>query len=290
MRRLLLTASLLVIASAPSVQAADHASDQQVSEATQAQDHPTTDDSVEAPAGPYPRKSDSLPAGVRPLILIKQDNLAEVDRSLSPGGMPWYDGAYAELRAGANFLQDADNDGGSLNGSEVDFDTGFAASGAIGYAFSNRNIFGYGFWNNLRAEFEGFFNYNEIDDVSAAPALFRDRDAEVTASGGMFNLYYDFDGGSVLGPRFANWKPYIGAGVGGAVIDVDDADLRDDADVVLAYQARAGVGYEFTPSVTLSVGYRFFDTADPEFTAADGSRFDSEYRSHTVEVGVRYSF
>ena len=65
---------------------------------------------------------------------------------------------------------------------------------------------------------------------------------------------------------------------------------RPNQSTRIGLQARAGIGYELSPTAVVSLGYRFFDTLDPEFDAQNGTSFDSEYRSHTVEVGLRYKF
>ncbi len=56
----------------------------------------------------------------------------------------WFDGTYLEFRAGANFLDAADNSAGGSGAflGETDFDTGFTAGVALGYSFANRGIFG----------------------------------------------------------------------------------------------------------------------------------------------------
>lgn len=208
----------------------------------------------------------------------------------APGytGDRWYEGLYLEIRGAASFLENAENNGGSVNGTEISFDPGVTGSGAVGLDLSRVSGVESGPWRHVRLELEAFLSRNTVDDVSGKGLYFSD--VEAFAAGGLFNAYYDFDLSRFSDGAVTGLKPYIGAGVGVAAINLDDTALRDDQDEVLAYQARTGLGYTFTPNVTGSIGYRFFDTNDPKFTAPDGSTFHSEYRSHSVELGLRYTF
>ena len=119
-----------------------------------------------------------------------------------------------------------------------------------------------------------------------------DADGDVLALGFMANGWYDFDTGSP-------WKPFVGGGLGIARISLNDVTatafgvtvpLADDKDWVFAYQVGAGIGYEVTPTTTVSLGYSFFATADPDFTDVTGIPFDAEYQSHNIEIGLRFGF
>lgn len=192
-------------------------------------------------------------------------------------------GPYFEARGAASFLDDADVEISGTNAGEIDFDPGYTASGALGYDFSDVD-----WWKSFRIEGEGFFSRNDVDSVRGPGSAFFKVD-DVTMTGGLFNLFYDFPLGAL--------QPYIGAGVGGAKFDVDDGFI-DDSDTVLVYQARAGLGYAITPSIIASIGYRFFDANDPVLKFGIPTNFggplvrklETEYRSHSVEVGLRFHF
>lgn len=186
-------------------------------------------------------------------------------------------GSYFELRAGANFFEDADNGAGGSGpfAAETSFDTGYTAGAAIGYGFSDRQRYGAGLWNNIRIEAELAYNESDIDNGSS--------NAELSMQNYMLNVYYDFDTGT-------KWRPFIGGGIGAADVEAEGASLQDDDDTVFAYQVRAGVAYQLTPMISATLGYRFLDTEDPEFRSASGAQFDTETRSHTVEVGIRFNF
>ena len=198
---------------------------------------------------------------------------------------------YVSANAGGTILSDADITDtaaiGSLTG-EVDFDTGFGVSGAVGYAYGA-----------LRFEGEISYRKNDLGDlqvnsltlggttISGALGTFA-LDGDTTALGFMANGWYDFDTGTP-------WVPFVGAGVGVAEINIDIESLAgipiiyDESDTVLAYQAGVGLGYKVTPKTTISLSYRFFGTADPEFD--DGfDKIDSEYTNHSVMIGVLARF
>jgi opacity protein-like surface antigen len=95
----------------------------------------------------------------------------------------------------------------------------------------------------------------------------------------MLNGYYDFQTGSAL-------TPYVGAGIGWARHDIDDADVDDS---VFAYQATLGVCWALNDTMALDFAYRYFATADPEFGDGEDAQ-ELEYDSHNLTAGIRYKF
>lgn len=187
------------------------------------------------------------------------------------------DDIYLALRGGIQAVEDAEHD----NGLESDSFPGYVIAGALGYRFND----------SLRAEMEIAYRRNTFGD-------FTDRGVEEGSSGhvsslaAMLNGAYDIDAGSA-------WTPYFGAGFGWAFVgyDVDvfggeltDAPFLDDRDGVFAYQAMAGLTYQASDMIDLSLGYRFFATLDPKLTDETGQVFDAEYRSHNIELGVAVRF
>lgn len=186
-------------------------------------------------------------------------------------------GVYLDFRAGAMYLQDADNDAsGSVL--ETSYDPGYAIALAGGYDFGD-----------FRLEGEISSRSADVDEVEfTGLGVTVDGAGDAFAVAGMFNAYYDFDLGSP-------WTPYVGGGIGAAVVGFNNwrvagLDLSDDDDLVFAFQGAAGLGYEFNDNFTLYGGYRFFGTTEPSLQNEAGNAFDSEFYSHSVELGIRYTF
>jgi len=206
-------------------------------------------------------------------------------------GAAWADGFYASLSGGAAWLEDADNEGSGLSAEDTT-DRGRVFGGALGYEWR-------GGW---RAEAEVAHRKNDFDQVTirtdgglgaqlgfgSLNGATLDIGGDVTSLAGMANVYYDVPLGWAV-------RPYVGAGLGVARIDAEltlgPLLLVDETDTVLAWQIMAGLSYPATERISLSVGYRYFATQDAELSETVGGRtFDSEYRSHNLELGVRFSF
>lgn len=191
-------------------------------------------------------------------------------------------GAYAQspylsVNVGGTWLDDADNVS-KLDGEKVksEHDTGFNVGAAAGYDF------GMG-----RAELEIAYRQNDMDKFTLE-GISVNAGGDVSALSFMANGYFDIHNQSPV-------TPYIGAGIGLARVSVNDVTvlgekIADDSDTVFAYQLAAGVGWEFMPNLTLDLGYRYFATADPEFNDVEGDKFESEYKSHNLSVGLRIAF
>lgn len=191
----------------------------------------------------------------------------------------WSEGVYVEVRGGATFLTDSDiEDLGGFDDIELDTDTGWLVDGAVGYAHDS----------GLRGEIAIGYRENEFDEIEAdfgGTSLSADVDGDISAFTTMGNVYYDFylDKYGAQG-ALANLAPFVGAGIGLAVFDID-GDLGDEKETTFAYQVMAGLSYAFTPNIAASVGYAFFSAPDAEF---EGTDFD--YDSHNVLAGLRYTF
>jgi opacity protein-like surface antigen len=113
----------------------------------------------------------------------------------------------------------------------------------------------------------------------------------------MVNAYYD-----IHTPNFS-LVPYFGVGLGGASIDAQiiapflgpSAQVVDDDDTVFAYQFMAGLGWNVSPTITLTLDYRYFATTDPEFTPGNAfisgvPDITSDYNNHSFNLGARFKF
>ncbi|MCH8933161.1 MAG: porin family protein [Nitrospinae bacterium] len=101
----------------------------------------------------------------------------------------------------------------------------------------------------------------------------------------MGNGYFDI-------PTQSPLRPYLGAGLGFAIVELEADDfglVSSDSDLVAAFQLMAGLGYDISPKATLTFGYRYFTTSDPGFNTAFGS-FETEFTSHDFLFGARFRF
>jgi opacity protein-like surface antigen len=57
-----------------------------------------------------------------------------------------------------------------------------------------------------------------------------------------------------------------------------------------AVQLMAGLGYDISPKATLTFGYRYFTTTDPDFALAGPGFFETEFNSHDFLFGARFRF
>jgi len=168
------------------------------------------------------------------------------------------DGLYVGAGAGANFLQ-----GNGLN--KDDYDVGPAGNLYVGY----------GFGNGFRTDLEASIRENSHDGNN-----------HQTTYGLMANGYYDFDFGSPF-------VPYIGAGVGVALLDSElkgGGGKFSDFNTQFAYQGIAGVSYNFSPNLAANLEYRYLGNTKPTFKDNGVSlKYDSS-NNHTILIGLRYTF
>jgi len=120
-------------------------------------------------------------------------------------------------------------------------------------------------------------------------------DEDVSALSFLVNVYYDF--------HIANsyLVPYVGLGSGFSVINADitapnvsSLALIDDSAAVLAYQFMAGLGYNVSPTTTLTLDYRYFGSTSPEFSCGPAlicaDDVETDYSNHSFNVGARFMF
>jgi OOP family OmpA-OmpF porin len=189
-------------------------------------------------------------------------------------------GPYGQIAGGGNLPRELDF---GETTEPVDFESAGVGMLSLGYA----TMLGW------RPEVEIAFRRNEAEDIGGTEE----------ARTGMANLWYDF-----RAPAFApRLRPYLGAGVGSAEIDVDLRDpggaQRSLDDTAAAYQAGAGLSYDATRNLVLSLGYRYLETDEIRFAGTPGTppsalepgtpgtpAVDEHYRTDSVLAGLRYVF
>lgn len=187
---------------------------------------------------------------------------------------------YLSGNVGMVMVSDADVSDSFFGGTigEISFDTGFGLFGALG------NDFG----NNFRGEFELGYRLNDFDKITGKGVFAglgsEPLNGDISSLSFMANGFYDINVGAPI-------IPFIGAGVGLAVISVDSFDAAvDDSDTVFAYQLAAGISFKLAPQLNLDLQYRFFGTSDPKFTDDFGDTLETEYITHNLMAGIRFSF
>jgi outer membrane protein OmpA-like peptidoglycan-associated protein len=162
-----------------------------------------------------------------------------------------------------------------LSSREVRSDDGWLAAAQVGYDMG---------W--LRFELEGGFRQNDTDTVSLGSTRQRLK-GDIGGWYAMANAIVDIDTGTPL-------TPYVGVGAGamGLNHDYSSPSFRvDDGKTVFAYQAIAGLAWNFSPSVSAHVDYRWFRTLDGSFRdQVSGASYKSNYESHAVMAGLTWRF
>lgn len=179
---------------------------------------------------------------------------------------------YAELMGGLTMAPEL-----ATSGFDGDIETGLNVGGSLG-------------WNlapELSLEVEGFYTSSNM----AGPLI---TGAHLETFSFMTNLLWSFDCGG-------KWRPYIGAGLGGAQVTVTDGNFNflgttaftGDSDIVFAYQGFGGVSIPFDDSLAIFIEYRYqaADDADLTITNNIGGQISisQEYQSHNLSAGLHIS-
>lgn len=151
---------------------------------------------------------------------------------------------------------------------DVEAHNGFALGAALGYDFGN-----------ARLEGEVTYQNNSLDKADTATGDV-DLSEDIDSLTFLANGYWDFTNNTP-------WTSFLSAGLGVAMVNVDDntAYVGDDYDTVFAYQLSAGIGYAINETMTVECKYRYLATTDPEF-----DNVEVEYATQNVYVGLRYAF
>ena len=186
-------------------------------------------------------------------------------------------GMYVSGNLGLSIADDTDLSVFGIEFATISFDPGFTIGGAIGYDYGN-----------IRVEGEIAYHFWDMDEGTVGPIApgcpcTGPIDGDASALSFMLNGYYDFQ---ITNSSLA---PYLGGGIGGANINGDITVLGDDSDIVFAYQLMAGIGFEINPSTTLTLGYRYFATTDPEIEIF-GAPVEFTVSSHDFSLGARFMF
>ena len=213
---------------------------------------------------------------------------------------PADDGPYIRIGGGVSFLSNLDQAmeanlsppiftcqaiGCNPDQRIIESDTGFLASGAIGFDYAD----------GIRTELEYRYASNEISSVRTfvngipAGVTMAPTDMDVNAHFILSNFYFDFYNSSPI-------TPFIGGGVGGAFVDVGLGE-RDGA---LAYQGRAGLSVAIGGGFSADLEYIYLRTnkldygPNPEDFTPSGpfgiARTGANYEASNVMLSLRKPF
>ncbi len=173
-------------------------------------------------------------------------------------------GRYCSIFGGWNLLDDYNGEQAAPPTLRGTFSDGWAIGGAIGRRI-NRAI---------RAELELTFRSNTGDQWMVGGAA-GNWSGHVFSYSGMANVYHDFDRFNVAGIR-----PYVGAGIGLAIVDGDLETAATSIDIdgaAFAYQFIVGGSKSLNRSVDLFAEYRYFGTSNLDVVnAGTGALIDRD--------------
>lgn len=185
---------------------------------------------------------------------------------------------YVTVQGGVT--QQENHDFNNASGARVStkMEQGYVVIGAVGRSYRN----------NVRAEVEGAYRYNDVDNHSTSGPALAGSKGQTHAASVMANGYYDM-------PTSANITPYVGGGLGVARVAYDnyettaDGEILDDAKTVPAFQAMAGINAPINKRLSMNAEYRYFTTAKAKVQSGlqEGN---TSYNSHNITLGARYAF
>ncbi len=184
-------------------------------------------------------------------------------------------GWYVGINTNMVFQHEGDSEVSDVT-NKIEYKDGWGLSGYTGY----------GWGNGLRLEGEALYRHSSADTVTGTNAGVAGGGLHNTAL--MMNALYEHETGMRL-------RPYIGAGIGGAVVGADNlrtingTDL-DKSKLAFAYQGIAGFALTLSGNWDFTADYRYFATNDVKFKPSVGTKGETENSSHNLMMGIRYTF
>jgi opacity protein-like surface antigen len=172
---------------------------------------------------------------------------------------------------------ESSNDGNGVYDQE--WDPGFILSGVIGTKLED----------GFRAEGEFFYASASLKQVSGSwnGSVYNTErvQGDISSTAIMGNIVYDFQSNSRL-------TPYGMAGIGMSLLSLNDLNasniaMANDMDLVAALQVGAGFSLDLDKKTKIDIGYRYFETQNPEFSDSTGTPYESVFASHNFLLGAR---
>jgi OOP family OmpA-OmpF porin len=167
-----------------------------------------------------------------------------------------YPGFYIGAEGGLNWLLNAASNATTTvftpvgpftasGNANLNFNTGWAAGGSIGYDFVGP-----------RVEVEGIYRQNT--GSVTVPGLSGSNGLTASNVGVMANAFYDFLAGQTI-------VPYVGAGLGVAFTQASLYGVGTNNSTQFAYQGIIGVGWNINPMFRINLEGRYYGTTSPNY-------------------------
>lgn len=190
---------------------------------------------------------------------------------------------YVNATVGASLINDPNADympdSGARKG-KLNVDNGILFGGGVGYFLMP----------DIRLEGEVVYRSNDVSS-SSITGFSSQGGADIASVIYMANVYKDFD---LFSTSFANFKPYIGLGVGTAQetdvdITVDGVKQEFSDKNRFAYQALTGINWYYKSGWFAGLGLRYMDAGRPRLNGNSGDlKVDYDGLSTELKVGFRF--
>jgi len=178
---------------------------------------------------------------------------------------------YFEIQGGLTMAPEL-----ATSGVDGDIETGFNVGGALGWQLAPE----------LALEADFFYAQSHMDGPLITAS-------HLESFSFMANAIWSFDCGG-------KWRPYIGAGLGGAQITISDGtfnfigstDFTGDSTIVFAWQGMGGVSIPVADAIELFLEYRYQGASDADLTITNtvGTQITvtQEYQAHNLSLGLHF--
>jgi len=211
------------------------------------------------------------------LIAIAGVPLTQAGEIVPVDPAPAIGGFYADGFGGVLFLDDLTGTG-SAN-IDAEFDTGWLAGGAFGYAFAPTNM------GTFAVEIEGAYGEGDIDTLMVNGVNQSGVDGDLGLTQVAANFLYHFGHGAL--------QPYVGFGIGAGFVNGDfqyGGNAIDDDDSALYYQFIGGASLALSEMMSLFVEYRYGTLDEFDLVRGGGSVEFDDLNAHQAIVGLSVKF
>ena len=201
--------------------------------------------------------------------------LAPIARAQSADDGTAARGVYVDVGGGYALARDSELTDDAFPGlvGELQTEGGFALTFAVGAPV----------WRDLRMEVEGAYRRNDVEAAdftfAGVPLGALPLSGEVKSGAVLLNLWYDLPVGGAV-------RPYLGGGIGYGAVEADIGipgfvPQSSETDGGFAWQLGAGMVIDFSRTVGMRLGYKYFNVEGLDFSGTE-----AEYRVHTFEAAL----